>query len=196
MAWLQELKNDLFVLRELYLYGAYDVPPDQDGLFLDFGANKGFVSAKWKRENKQRLVIAFEPVTDYFRVCRRRGRKKGFCALEMAVVPNEKTCFVIEDGLNSRITDNEIAGLYPTHTTTLSEEIKACFDLPLIVKLDIEGLELPVLREARRQLHKVKWLFVEIHNGNDIKPIIDLISKTHEIMGFRANSVLVAKRKE
>lgn len=77
---------------------------------------------------------------------------------------------------------------------TLSSLLTNPIDL---VKLDIEGAELAVLKEARAQLHLVKRLFIECHphSQNNTAEIAELLRSHHFQINFVKNGAQISEQK-
>jgi FkbM family methyltransferase len=130
---------------------------------IDIGANIGLYSLLMgKLVEKSGKVYSFEPASNSFEVLIEHLKLN---LLDNVVEPHQKlvgskSCaqIFIEDGLKgtNRIGGSRFDGPKATRverdTTTLDEFLNGRARSPKVIKIDVEGFELPVLQGARRTL--------------------------------------------
>jgi FkbM family methyltransferase len=156
---------------------------DIDYWFIDAGANYGYWSALVSsRPYGAKPAIAIEPVSGTFRAleenCAANGRR--FIALRMAVADESGRQVVIHYPRRATRGANAAASMIANghaeedvvRETVDSISIDAAIDrhappgAPIVLKLDIEGMEVPALRAATA-LGRRDWLLIYEDHGND-----------------------------
>jgi FkbM family methyltransferase len=160
--------------REIAL-GAYETPVQvalldnvaAGGVVYDIGANVGFFSLlAARRVGPQGRVYAFEPVARNAAAIERSARLNGFEALEVFAKAAGAASGIAELNLARHIGGAVLAsvGVPPDRRGSVSVEVVAIDDLiregslrsPSLVKIDVEGAELEVIRgmKATLQAHR------------------------------------------
>lgn len=168
---------DLAIARES-LGAEFDIPlsyfsKDYDGLIIDAGGYIGTAAIKFARALPRATIVTIEPSPINFQILKEntaayhnvkpiqaalgtqqgriklRDRGKGQCGFTTVANPS--------DAPNaSAIVDVKII--------TLGQILEECGESSIgLLKLDIEGAELELLREAGQWMHLVKVLVVELH---------------------------------
>ena len=162
-AWPQW--DDIFVHRSLAFETSARTPR-----ILDCGANIGLASIYFKQRYPNARITAFEADPSLAAMCRRNLAANGAPDVEIrdaAVwIANGSLEFVCE-GADS----GAIASLDPSVTgpkanvpaVRLFDWLNEPVDL---LKLDIEGAELPVLEDCRERLHNVAAMTIDLHEFN------------------------------
>lgn len=162
-AWPQW--DDIFVHRSL----AFQTDARQPRI-LDCGANIGLASIYLAKRYPHARLTAFEADPSLAAICRRNVAANGASGVEVrdtAVwIANGSLDFVCE-GADS----GAIASLDPSVTGTkmrvpavrLLDWLNEPIDL---LKLDIEGAELPVLEDCRERLDNVRAMTIDLHEFN------------------------------
>lgn len=128
--------------------------PRVDGLF-DVGANLGFfcfgVMSAWRRQGKAGKVWAFEPQDEMIHLLRTAASWHETQGIELSI----EACFVgdVEDE-QTRALDSYIA----------SQGIPA-ESLRAMVKIDVEGAEMKVLKGASRLVRDGNLFVIEVHSA-------------------------------
>jgi FkbM family methyltransferase len=157
---LSELQESLFLLHGLR----------EDELFVDAGANVGgytVLASGVARADS----IAIEPVDSTFRMLLANLRLNGIAdrveALNVGLDerPGALRFSTDRDSLNRVLLDDERLPAAVVETTTLDSVLGA--RAPAILKLDVEGYELPVLRGAARCLAdpRLRAVIVELNRS-------------------------------
>jgi FkbM family methyltransferase len=155
---------------------------DVDYAFIDAGANFGYWSVLVSsRRYGSKPAVAIEPVTETFRALEENRRINGdrFATLQRAVAEESGIPVVIQyprTVVGARAAASavgEVGSAQDLETETvesvsldavLEEFVKP--NSPVIVKLDVEGLEVPALRGSSR-LSERDWLVIYEDHGND-----------------------------
>lgn len=157
--------DDIFVHRSL----AFETDV-RDPRILDCGANIGLASIYFKQRYPNARITAFEADPSLAAICRRNLAKQGASPVEIkdvAVWVGEGSIEFICEGADS----GAIASLDPSVPGTLThvpavrlrDWLNERVDL---LKLDIEGAELPVLADCRDRLHNVRAMTIDLHEFN------------------------------
>lgn len=192
---LRKSQSDLYILREIFLEGMYDldIPVDRLGTVIDCGANAGLSAAFFQARYAPSQLIAVEPIPESVRVLEANNLASGGTwSIEPRAVASkaaELTFFV--SGMWSACTAIEHIGRY-RHTPgnrmesvlerpklTVSSvsigDLITEYDLSRIdlLKLDIEGYEEDVVCTNNDWLGLVQRLIIEVHekyiNGERVR---------------------------
>ena len=165
---------DLLV-HEIFEGGEYDFPCDTDApVILDCGSHIGLSVAWFKRRFPQARITAFEPDPQNFELLRANVAANGLEGVELlnvALAAERGTArfygqFKAESPMASSHSLKEDWGTQRTkswvvvQTVPLAEYFTGAVDY---LKLDIEGMEMEVLRSIAPRLHLVKALGLEFH---------------------------------
>jgi FkbM family methyltransferase len=150
--------------------GCYDfVSADPAPLILDCGANIGLSCIAFKRRYPAARVVAFEPDPALFAALRANVRSFGLrdVALHNQAVwtADARLPFWAEGAFSGRVAmPGDRAGLIEVPAVRLRDYLDRPVDL---LKLDVEGAELPILADCADRLANVARLFVEYHAPAD-----------------------------
>lgn len=170
----------------------YDFTPRRpDPFIVDGGASIGVAALAWKRAIPAARVVCFEPDPLALTLLRRNLAANGHDdvrIVEAGLSDHDGTAAFLSDGADGgRMTTGPTArhpGSAAITTTRLSRFIDGPVDL---LKLNVEGQELPVLREleAASKLQHVERILLEYHGWPDspqgLGEILDLLARH----GFR-----------
>jgi len=142
-----------------------------DDVFWDIGAHHGIVSILAAKSEPSATVVAIEAVDENVEILNSHLRQNDV-AESVTVIKDvlsnseEKMTFYKEDSgvagrhrlTNSEETENFVY-------TTTGEKLISNDGIPTpdIIKLDVEGAELPVLRGIGDYLHECRSIFIELH---------------------------------
>jgi FkbM family methyltransferase len=131
-----------------------------DDCVWDVGANVGFYTERFSR--LARHVIAFEPVAENFRQIESKGMPNVTCfQIALGDAAGEEPVFI--DGPFSSVAVPPYAGAPQQTVKIVRGDDLASLRQPVVVKIDVEGYEIEVIRGMQRILSGVRALFVEIH---------------------------------
>jgi len=165
------LRANDFVLFEVFGFGAYDVdlaPLGPVRTVLDVGANIGLASVFLADRLPDARFICVEPSADSFRLLERNLRQNVPRADAIhAAVAAEPGRLAVEEGVHpghTRTTHAAVAGAATVPALTLTGVLDHV-GVPRadLLKLDIEGGEIPLLATAERWAHRVGAVLAEIH---------------------------------
>jgi FkbM family methyltransferase len=157
-------------------------------LIVDCGANIG-VSVMWfQQQYPQARIIAFEPDSELFAVLSENLQRccsaHSINLINAAVWSDDSNelVFKCEGADAGRVVDGSTA----KHKTVRAERLKTHLHEPVdLLKIDIEGAELAVLKDCKEQLHLVRNLFVEYHSFVDQPQLLDELLLLLRESGFR-----------
>lgn len=141
---------------------------DKFGSFVDVGANHGVFSLAFSAKRQDAPVLAIDPSPVAFEILERNRALNGFTNMrtlniacgdragEIRMMPHWHHLEAVSDQARGEGTVSvEMAPL---------DELCASHDFwPDLLKIDVEGFELPVIQGAEKVLNKAKLLFLEIH---------------------------------
>lgn len=169
--------------KEIYRFESSTLTPR----IIDAGANIGLATLYFKKLYPAAHLIAFEPDPQLFRLLNQnvsRHHLSDVTLIPKALAANdEQRSFIPDHADGGRLANpTETSGSFKVETARLSHYLNQPTDF---VKIDIEGEELNVLKEAQNQLPLVKNLFVEYHSFVDQDQKLDeLLALLHQA-GFR-----------
>jgi FkbM family methyltransferase len=170
--------------NEIYHFASDSTKP----FIIDCGANVGISILYFKQIYPNSKVIAFEPdpaIFDYLSKNIHHFGHRDVLLLNKGVWKEDTEIIFNSEGADAgRIIDQD--DHYHTHTKVqvvrLSEFINEKVDL---LKIDIEGAEVEVVKEISHKLFHVRNIFIEfhsyIHKPQELNKILEILS----IHGFR-----------
>ncbi|QDV89707.1 2-O-methyltransferase NoeI [Phycisphaerae bacterium RAS2] len=180
-------------LKDILGQRIYDFTPRRpDPFIIDGGASIGVATLAWKRAIPAARVLCFEPDQDALALLRRNLAANGHAdvtIVEAGLSDHDGTATFQSDGADGgRMSPDPAArptsGNVAITTTRLSRYIDGPVDL---LKLNVEGQELPVLREmeAASKLQHVERIILEYHgwpgSPQGLGQILDMLAR----QGFR-----------
>jgi len=184
---LVDSESFLYTYVELFENPIYKFSSSKNksSLILDCGANIGLSIIYFKRLYPDSRIIAFEPDPNIFNVL--RGNVESFKDVELinkAVWTSETTLeFMAEGSDGGRLVNIEQnAKKYQVSTVRLRDYLKEPIDM---LKIDVEGAEIALLKDCVNSLHNVKNLFVEYHSFINGKQELNELSDILTNAGFR-----------
>jgi FkbM family methyltransferase len=175
--------------KEIINTGIYTFHTDKESPYiLDCGANIGLSVIFFKHLYPKAEIIAFEADPTICEILIANLESQGIggvTVMNRAVWKEETTItFFKEGGDAGRIMDAAETGKESIQvpSVVLSQFINKEVDL---LKIDIEGAELDVLKEIEPRLHLVKHIFVEYHSFVDRSQQLDALLQILTKAGFR-----------
>ena len=168
----------------------YDfLPRNEMPIIIDGGANIGMSVVYFKQQFPQARIIAFEPDGSLFEILERNVAKctdgEGIELIRAAVWDSnrDEIPFMIEGNLSGRATSIDPA---LNQTTVPSIDLCDFLSEPVgLLKLDIEGAELTVLKRCEEKLQNVDFMFVEYHSFENQPQELSQLLKIIQDAGFR-----------
>lgn len=185
--------SEIYVLEEVFGYRLYDqladYVPREDWIFFDVGANVGIVSVLQAERGAK--VYAFEPNPDCFRRLLRNvvgnGLEARIQAFNLALGDHvhEAAMCVAKGGTTGGTvvaSDGVHAERSPRVTVTTLDSMAASVGVSKIdlLKIDVEGAELEVLRGGGRTLAMTDRIILEYHS----RPLLRAIGEWADGTGF------------
>ncbi|MBT5717040.1 MAG: FkbM family methyltransferase [Opitutae bacterium] len=156
----------------------------QKPYIVDCGSNIGLSVIYFKHLFPDARIAAFEPDPKLFQYLSDNLADNSFTDIEIhqkAVCDSNAILPFKTDGADGgKITASNSDQM--VQTVSLNEFLKTKVDL---LKLDIEGNELKVLRSCKEHLHLVRNLFIEYHSFKDKAQELSEILRILEQHGFR-----------
>lgn len=179
----------VFMYRELFKKEIYKLNSKKERPFIiDCGANIGMSVITSKKQYPNAEIIAFEPektICDYLKKNLSINNITDVTVIEKAVWKEQTTLSFISEGADAnRITsindENSTQKKIEIETVKLSEYINKEVDL---LKLDIEGAEVEVMREIEHKLNHVTNIFVEYHSSTsseqELQVILEILTRNN-----------------
>jgi FkbM family methyltransferase len=158
-------------------------------LILDCGSNVGMSTIYWKHLYPHARIVAFEPDQTVFTIFITNlsaWHITDVQAVNAAVWTHDGDVPFWTEGSDAgrllwRAEDGSTSGQL-VHTVRLRDYLTEPIEL---LKLDIEGAELPVLTDCRDRLHQVERLFVEYHSMIGRPQLLDDLISVIRAAGYR-----------
>jgi FkbM family methyltransferase len=172
--------SELRVIREMFVLEEYRLPDDfRPATIVDLGSNVGISVLYFKARYPDARVIAVEAHPDAFgRLAENTGHLEGVELVQAAVADREGTLPIYVGGESwaaSVTAGNGRDSVVDVPATTLDRVVGdhglAHIDL---LKMDIEGSEIPVLRTARAP-RQARMMVFEFHQEHSDESLWDLL---------------------
>ena len=197
---LVDLASFLSAYRQIFEEETYRFVSTKDNpLILDCGANIGLSASYWKQLYPSSRIVAFEPDPRVFEVLTWNTKHRNLDGVELvnaAVWKDVGNLPFSAEGADAGHLDYGTRannGRQVVHVPTV--RLREYLDVPIdLLKLDIEGAEVEVLRDCKDKLTTVRNLFVEYHSFKGMEQNLDEIFAILKQSGFRIHlkSELVA----
>jgi FkbM family methyltransferase len=154
-------------------------------LIIDCGANIGLASLYFARHSPSAHIIAFEPEPDIYRMLKRnlnRNRASHVETVNCALWKDNTVLAFASDGADSGHLVPESSRQTQVRTARLRDYLPGPVGL---LKLDIEGSELEVLKDARDCLTNVHQIIIEHHSVAGKPQLLAEFFAILEEAGFR-----------
>ena len=169
--WVRPGTSDAATFDEVFVSREYDLPlaDFSPRRILDLGANVGFVSVLFASRWPNASILSVEPQTENILLLKRNaGHYRGITALHAAVW-SRATDVVIEnpaDAANAfRVAESNAAEAPRVPALTIPQLIERLGGERVdLLKMDVEGAEREILRDARSWLDRVAVLMIELHD--------------------------------
>ncbi|MBZ4019319.1 hypothetical protein CCS38_26965 [Streptomyces purpurogeneiscleroticus] len=184
---LRANQSDLTVLKEVFLNRCYELPAECGGrlrTIVDIGANCGLASAYLAARHRPDTLVAVEPLAENVQVLRHNAARADArwrieeCAAAATTEPLDFyisgywcTATAVESVGRRRLSlPHRIEQAMPRELTTVpADTVAAILERHRIehvdlMKIDIEGGELPLLTDRPDWLHRVDRVLIEIHD--------------------------------
>lgn len=184
--WLRKntASSSIEIYLEIFKYKNHMILPEfkgkKDKIIFDVGANEGFYALGMKKNNPKLKIVAIEPVPSTFKILKKNiqsnklkniilvnqalTKKKGKITFEM--VPEVTFVGGLDIAMQKRKwLDVKRIKKITVNSTTLSSLCKKLkIDKIDILKLDVEGSELDILKSSKTFLPNIKKIVIEWHS--------------------------------
>lgn len=141
---------------------------DKFASFVDVGANHGVFSLAFSSKRNGAPVLAIDPSPIAFEILERNRGLNGFTSMrtlniacgnqagEIRMIPNWHHLEAVSDEASDE-------GIVSIKVETLDDLCAGHNVWPDLIKIDVEGFELPVIQGGEEALNTARLLFLEIH---------------------------------
>ncbi len=174
--------------QEIFMRGMYHFNTKHTApVIIDGGANMGVSVVYFGKNFPTSKIIAFEPEQKIFEVLRNNIKQFGLNNVELHKkalwVSEEPLKFYTDGGMGGSAT-NVFSNQEPTiiETTVLKQYLQQPIAL---LKLDIEGAEMAVIKHCTEELKNVEHIFIEYHSYIDKEQELQQLLMILKTAGFR-----------
>ncbi len=179
----------LWQFKEIFLDENYKFASENQvsPIIYDCGANNGLSCLYFKKMFKNAKVYAFEADPEIAKICQENLFKSGFADVQVVA----KAVWLDESGVQFRADGADGGSImgtkgHPIRVPSFSlKKVLTTQTKVDILKMDIEGAEVPVLIDCADELSKVQNLFVEYHSWvgqpQKLEDVLSILAKN----GFR-----------
>ena len=173
--------KEIFV-EEYYCFETSSKVP----LIYDCGANVGTSCAYFKYRYPQSRIVAFEPNPKIVEYLKKNIGKNSLTNIEVI----SKAVWTTNDGIDLGLDDADASSIHLVKNRKKVESVSLKDYLVKeeavdMLKMDIEGAEIEVLKDCKESLSNVRNIFVEFHSyANEPQRLSELINVL-ESAGFR-----------
>jgi FkbM family methyltransferase len=177
----------IWQVKEIFVDHAYRFKADSpQPIIYDCGANVGTSVLYFKKLYPQAKIIAFEADQNIAKTLQQNLKDNG-CS-DVKVV--SKAVWTDNQGIDIAIENSDGASIYGTTQKTKVPSIRLksllqeeeAIDL---IKMDIEGAEVEVIKDCSEELSKVKNIFIEYHSYINHPQALSNILQILEKQGFQ-----------
>jgi len=169
--------------KQIYVDQCYRFTADGSSqIILDCGANVGLSALYFSRNYPSSTVLAFEADATIFKYLNtnvQTNKMRNVEALQKAVWINDEGVHFAEEGADGGAV-SQSTGI-AVESISLSAVILK-YETVDLLKMDIEGAEVEVIRSCKEVLHKCKNVFIEYHS------FTGQAQHLHELLGILVNN--------
>lgn len=179
------LYREVFIEKEYSFYTSNEAP-----VIFDCGANVGFSTVFFKKQYPKAIVVCFEPSPESFAILEKNVLDNNIKNVELVNVAltnyNGNINFYVNkefDLMSGTLSERSHGSVYECKAKKLSEYTKKYQRIDL-VKIDIEGAEMDVIKEIKEagQLDKIDQFIIEFHHNTgdsrlDLAEFLDIFTK-------------------
>jgi len=184
---LPDALSFIWQFKEIFVEEYYRFETDSKApIIFDCGANVGTSCAFFKYHFPQSRILTFEPNLKIVEYLKRNIKNNSLENIEVI----EKAVWINNNGLELGMEDADASSIYLDKNKTKVESIRLKDYLEKeevvdMLKMDIEGAEVEVLKDCRESLTNVKNIFVEYHSYSSNSQKLSEIIRVLESSGFR-----------
>jgi FkbM family methyltransferase len=185
--YFPDSRSFLFSYNEIFKEQIYNFDSENKSpIIIDCGANIGLAILFMKYKYPDSKIVAFEPEKNIFKYLTKNIYNNNFSNVELInkAVWKENCLlkFENEGSDSSRIIGIEgienVKSHYEVEAVKLSDYIESQVEL---LKIDIEGAEVEVLKEIEHKLQFINRIFIEYHSPNEegqrLQDILAILSR-------------------
>ncbi len=180
------------IVQDCYKFDCESESP----VIIDCGANIGISLLYFLKQNPKAQITAYEADPIIFQILKCNIEQNGYIAnlIERAVWinSNEEISFGCIGADSGSLFES--ASTIQVKTIRLKEEL-ARFKRIDLLKIDIEGAELEVIKDCENDLALVERVFIEYHSFNDSDQDLDVLLNIMKKAGFRYKILPARKEK-
>jgi FkbM family methyltransferase len=187
------------VVKEVFLKGEYPVLPflrSDPGVILDIGANIGCATLWFRALYPAATILACEPARDAFALLQANTAPLPNVRIFPCGLHDHDCTMKLYHGVESGVTNSVGASAHNTAdfevvtlrraSTFLAEQ---GIDRIVLLKLDTEGVEVPILRDLQHLLGRVDAIALEYHSEADRLEIDRMLSPRFALFQGKAHFV-------
>jgi FkbM family methyltransferase len=165
--WLRPGTADVSVFNEIFVHRAYAVGIADAEYVVDAGAHIGCASLFFSHLFPHARIIAIEPDSANFELLTRNLAHFDAAVPVKGALWSHSTRVAIKNPQKAtwsyRVVESSSASAVPAYSVL---DVMEQFHLPRIdvLKIDVEGAEIEALQDAKRWIHRVGMLIVEVHD--------------------------------
>src|SRR3989338_6191414 len=188
MLFFEVLLNDEYRLKKL----------KHNSVIVDVGANIGLVSLLASKRFKAKKIISYEPCENNFKFLKKNIDENNChnVILNKFAVSNKQgqiKLYLHGSATHSINTKKPGKNFEIVNMTTLDKSLKSEKNIDLL-KIDVEGAELDVLKGATNTLKKTKQIILEWTNLCSHEEIIDILKKNKFEVEVKDNLVYANRK--
>jgi FkbM family methyltransferase len=164
-------------------------------VILDVGANIGQSAIRFRAAFPSARIVSFEPIASTFAQLEKRTRGLGVDLHKLALGSQVEasTMFLTPVSLTNsliRPPEDELRGSEAVEVVTIDKFVREQkIESIGLLKIDVEGFDLEVIKGAAETLASgsVRFVMVEVgfHPGDDRHPLFDAVRDTLALSGFK-----------
>ncbi len=159
---------DIYTIGEIYFFDVYEMQPSDYDLVIDVGANIGIFSLRQSRLSKAAEIISLEPDPENFSLLKNNIKINNHYIKALPIAASDKDghegFFVNEYKVMSSIYPIGVSKKIDVEMRSIDSLLEGRKCKKMLIKIDVEGAEMLVLRGARETLHEDVTIVVEVHN--------------------------------
>lgn len=177
----------IWQFKEIFVEEYYKFQTSSENpVIYDCGANVGTSCAFFKYYYPNSRIVAFEPnqkIAEYFE---KNIKKNSFGDIEFI----KKAVWINEQGVDLGIDEADASSIHLQQNKSKVQSVRLKDFLEKekridMLKIDIEGAEIEVLKDCKNSLENVKNLFVEYHSYKDNPQKLSELTNVLESAGYR-----------
>jgi FkbM family methyltransferase len=157
-----------------------------DKIIIDCGANIGLSVVFFSQNYPDHTIKAFEPDPFIFSILKKNIESFGITNVELynkAVWSSETTLSFYSDGaMAGNLLKGASEKVINVETVRLKQFLQTKVDL---LKIDIEGAEVEVIKDCKSELSNANKIFIEYHSFSEQEQQLDEMILALKLSGFR-----------